>query len=648
MTILRELAIYLTLLLILLFAGTLALTVRDARNYQQAQLRTQAQDTATSLGVAIAATAPDNVAGIDSMIDAVFDRGYYQQIRFLDMEGNTLVHSEHAVDVKDVPAWFVRLVGIYSPKVSTEVNNGWIPMGTLSVTSHPGIAYRGLWSKTRSSTLLFGSGLLLAIMGLALLLGVVLRPLGRLEKQADAICQRKFEVQTRIPRTRDLKRVVEAMNRMAGKLETLFNEKVVLTEELRRSSVKDALTGVLHRRAFEDRVLSAFDQERGEAGGSLLVVKIGGLDVLNQTQGEKVTDALLVDISRQTGQTMMAWPQAFVGRRNGSEFSVFIPACGIEENRRISEQVFRTIASIHYFATHEGSDCLHLASVSHMGCCQPVKLFEQADQLLRSMQMDVGNSWKVEDITNHESLSYMQWSEEQWRTELKRVLFEQKIQLFAQQVFDSEQKPLFREVFARLQLKETLASAEAFLPMVERFDLHSEFDKAVIKTLIEHMAHTIEDKKYCVNLSPRSLLDEDFYLWLLNTLQLQPEMAHRLVLETPERTLLLVGERLEERVEQLVATGCRFSIDHFGIASQTLPSLHMLNLHYVKVDGSFVRDVASNQGNQLYIRTLSMLAGIRDIELFAQGIENREEWLQLQQIGIKGGQGYYLGRPAKL
>lgn len=648
MTILRELAIYLTLLLILLFAGSLALTVRDARNYQQIQLKSQAQNTATSLGVAIAATEPGNIAVIDSMIDAVFDRGYYRQIRFVDVQGKVLVNSEHPVDMQGVPSWFVRLINLHSPEVATEINSGWTPVGTLSVIAHPGTAYRSLWSKTRSSVLLFGSGLLLAVFGLALLLGVVLRPLGRLEKQADAICQRKFEVQTDIPRTRDLKRVVEAMNRMAGKLENLFNEKVVLTEELRRTSVKDALTGLLHRRAFEDRMVSLSSHDDGNAGGSLLTIKIGGLDALNRTQGEKVTDKLLVDISRQISQTLRALPQSFSGRRNGSEFSVFVPACGIEENERLTEQLFRVLASLNHFATHEGSDCLHIASITHLGRSQPSELFEHGDQLLRRLQMDVGNSWKAMDITSHENVSYRLWNEDQWLSELKTALFEQKIQLFAQPVFDREQTPVFREIFARLQLQETLASAEAFLPMVEHLDLHAEFDQSVIKALIEHMNQESEQHRYCVNLSPRSLLDDDFYLWLLNTLQAQPDTAARLVLETPERTLLLIGDRLTDKIDQLVATGCQFSIDHFGIASQTLPSLHMLNLHYVKVDGSFVRDIPENQGNQLYIRTLAMLAGARDIELYAQGIETREEWEQLQQLGVKGGQGYYLGRPAKL
>ena len=150
------------------------------------------------------------------MIDAVFDRGYYRLIRYTDSQGKVLVSSEHELALDDVPQWFLKLVDLKAPEVSTEVNRGWTPAGTLTVASHPGYAYRSLWSKTFHGVWLFGSGLLLAIIGLNILLNIILRPLKRLERQADAICHKRFEVQPVLPKTRDLRRVVEAMNRMAG------------------------------------------------------------------------------------------------------------------------------------------------------------------------------------------------------------------------------------------------------------------------------------------------------------------------------------------------------------------------------------------------------------------------------------------------
>ena len=648
MTIFRQLAIYFTLMLLLIFAGSLTLSVRDARNLQQTQLHTHAQDTATSLSVAIATTDPTNIAVVSSMIDAVFDRGYFQRIRFTNNAGEILVSREDKAEPEGVSDWFIGLVNVNVPEVTTEINNGLMSVGTLRLSSHPGHTYRSLWAITKALVILYLAGLLAVILGLAKLLNTILRPLKQTQKQADGISRRQFDIQESLPKTQDMHQLVEAMNRMTQELERQFTEHALLTEELRKQSVKDPLTGILNRQAFENRMRSALDQEQGEAGGSLLVIHVKQLDRLNLKQGHQTTDSLLVDISNLIGKNISQWPQAFLGRRYGSEFNVFIPACGIEENERIAEKIFRELSFINYFSSQEGSNLLHLASVTHMGRCQPEELFDHADQLLRNTQLQVGNNWKTKDVTQEQNRSYMHWSEKKWLDELTAVLAKNKVELFAQQAFDAEQKPVFKEVYTQLPLDGALASAAAFLPMVERFELHTELDQSALEVLLKHMEHTGADDIYCLNIAPHSLLDETFHLWLLNLLQNRTDIAKRLILETSERAVLLIGEKLSDRVKALTDTGCRFSIDQFGVASQTLSSLHMLDLHYVKVDSSFVQDVVTNKGNQLYLRTLSLLADARNIKLYAQGIETPEQWQMLQQIGIRGGQGYYLDRPAKL
>lgn len=648
MTLLRELAVYLTLLLSLLFTGSFVMNMNNARNYLQDQLESHAQDTATSLGVAIAVTEADNIAAIDSIIDAVFDRGYYRVIRFTSPGGEVLVNSEHELMLDDVPGWFVKLVNLKAPTMSSEVNRGWMLAGNLYVASHPGYAYRSLWSKTLKGITLFGFGLLLAILGLNIFLKIVMRPLERLEEQANAICNRSFEQQTRLPKTRDLRRVVEAMNRMAGKLEKQFTEKLALTEELREQSVKDVLTGILNRGAFDDRVASILlDEESAESGGGLLIAQISGLDEFNKHHGRNAVDLLLVDIAHLICKTMEPWPQAFVGRRSGSEYCVFIPACDAEQGQRITEECFRAVASLPFFVSEEGMDRLHIALVAHVGRTDLKIMLQQADQLLRSIQHQSGNSWQVRPIDTTDSQPYYQWSESHWQESLTQMLESKEVELFYQTVYTMDREPLFVEVFARLKLLGELVSAKAFLPMVKRFDLHVDFDKVVIDLLLEHVRKDKSQTRYCVNLSTRSLLDGGFYSWLLDTLNANPALSSRMILEVPERTLLLAGDKLPGLVRRLLKTGCRFSVDHFGIASRSMTSLHELELDYIKVDGSFIRGICKNQGNRFYIRTLAMLANSRDITLLAQSVEQEEDWDQLRDLGVQGGQGFYLGRPER-
>ena len=646
MTLLRELAVYLTILLCLLFGSSLLVNINDARSYLQAQLESHAQDTATSLGVAIAATEPDNIAVIDSMIDAVFDRGYYQSIRFEGPEGNTLILSENELTLDGIPKWFVDIASLSAPEVSSEINNGWLKAGTLYVSSHPGVAYRSLWSKTQNAVWLFGGALLLAIIGLNVMLSIVLRPLGRLEKQADAICQKRFEIQETLPRTKDIRRVVEAMNRMVTKLEYLFNEKVVLTEDLRKQSVKDSLTGILNQRTFDDRMAAGLSDEKGVAGGALLVLQISGLEQYNREYGRKAADRLLSAVSKEVRESVQAWQEAIVGRRSGSEFAVFIPASDKKQAELVTEFCFTAVSAISHFATEAGSDKLHIGMAFHVGHIGSEELLSQADQVLRAAQHQGRNCWLVQEVDSNEGQPYRHWDDMHWQASLKQVLADRELELFAQPVYSPDGQVVFREVFARLRLLGELAAAEAFLPVVERFDLHSELDRVVFEVLLDKMKTSSD--RFCVNFSPRSLLNQEFRSWLLSHLKSSQAIASRIVLEIPERTLLVAGDKLAEIIRELQATGCKMSVDHFGIASRCLSCLQTLPLDYIKVDGSFVRGIAGNQGNQFYIRTLAMLAESQDISLLAQSVEEEADWLQLRELGVQGGQGYYLGRPERM
>ena len=651
MTLLRELALYLTLLLILLFVGSFVLTVNDARGYLQEQLRSHAQDTATSLGVAIAATDDDartRIATIDTMIDAVFDRGYYQQIRFVDLSGNVLVNSEHTLTLVGVPDWFVHWVALEAPLVTSEINQGWSPIGQLQVTSHPGDAYRNLWSKVKAEAWLFSLGLLLAVVGLHVLLRIVLKPLRRMERQADRICNRHFEVQTRLPKTRDLRRVVQAMNRMAKKLENTFSEQVSLTAELRRRSVQDPLTGLLNRKAFQRRMTAVLADTTGEAGGSLIMVQVKELSQLNREHGQQCVDELLLDISHWLEKTLLPWPKAISGRHNGSCFAVFVPACNISESRQITQLLFSALGAMAFFSSTAGANSLHIAAVTHQGRCIPELLLEQAHQQLRALSNGVANCHRVSDITGFSGSPFAQWSEIRWQRELEQAIQSGKITLYGQPVLDVDGDVAFVEILTRITLNNTEVATDAFLPMVERGNLCGQFDRAVFFALADYMDDRDDQRIYCLNISPYALADDQFYHWLLDALRLRQDLARRLILETPERTVLLMGTKVAQRIEQLTATGCQFSIDHFGISCQALTFLQMIKAHYLKMDGSFVRGIEHSYENQLYIRTLSVLADSKDIGILAQGIDNQEDWDALKPLGVVGGQGYFLGQPVRL
>lgn len=234
MTLLRQLILAILALLLLVFAGSVAISVANTRHYLDAQLQSHAQDAATSLGLSLSTSAAeDDRATMESMVDALFDSGYYRSIRIIDTGGAPLVERAQPVRFDDVPAWFVRLIPLNTPLGEAMLMSGWRQLGRVQVTSNPGYAYLELWRTTRGSVGLFALVAALAVALSVVGVNIILRPLRATEAQAAAIADREFPVQEHLPRTRELRRVVEAMNHMSRKVRQMLDEQIALGERLR-------------------------------------------------------------------------------------------------------------------------------------------------------------------------------------------------------------------------------------------------------------------------------------------------------------------------------------------------------------------------------------------------------------------------------
>ena len=126
MTLFKQLILFTLMLFLILFTGTLLLSFNNTRSFLLNQLESHAQDTATSLGLAISQRAvEEDRASLESMINAVFDRGYYQTIRYVNVEGKVVVERQLAVTFEDVPSWFIALAPLDPPEASANVMAGW-------------------------------------------------------------------------------------------------------------------------------------------------------------------------------------------------------------------------------------------------------------------------------------------------------------------------------------------------------------------------------------------------------------------------------------------------------------------------------------------------------------------------------------------
>lgn len=637
MTLLRQLIFAITALVMLLLAGNLVVSVYNARTYFYKQMQVHAQDTATSLGFSMSQAAQNkDVALMGSMVDVIFDRGYYQAVRYLNLEGEALVERNFNGDESDVPRWFVDAIEIPTPNGEAEVINGWFRLGKVQVVARTGLAYADLWRVFTEQLWLFAFTAVLAYGLAGLALHFLLRPLRKVERQADAICRREFSLQDELPYTPELRRVVQAMNRMVGKIQDMFGEQLDLTESLHRASHLDAVTGLSNRRDFDARLDAFIRSELGGGEGALLLLQLSQLEKFNGQFGREAGDQLLTRIADCLRPVTGMWPGAIISRRSGADFCVFVPSIDRLRTEQFCEQLNDTLQVIEW---PWGPLPLHIGVAHEPSVTLDSKLLAMADQALREAQHGNGFGWRLMHI---EAESARPAGE--WRQLLQGVLEREELAFHYQPVYNASKKLLHREVFVRMEIDGKLQSAGVFLPQLERFQLMDRLDR----TVLENIARLPLQKSvsYCVNISPGSVAQAQFRDWLAGFFAKNPAFAKRLILEVSESVVASAEPALRQLTMMANSVGARVSLDHFGTVGRAFNYLQSLPLYSLKVDRSFISNMSSRQDNQFFVKSLAQIAHSCDMILLAEGVETAAEWQQVADLGLDGGQGYYLGRPA--
>ncbi len=651
MTLLRQLIIVMLLVFVVLFSSSLLVSVLNAQRYIEEQLAGHAQDSATSLSMSIQSGSDMDPIIIERMIAVAFDRGgLYQRIAFTSNElGNVIKEvevSEGGIPVVDgVPGWFLNLVQIESPSATEIVSNGWYEVGDLTVTSSPEGAYRDLWRITSEQLKTFLIVLVLACILMAFILRLVLRPLGEVEQQAVAISERDFRVLERIPRTRELRSVVLAMNRMVEKLKKIFAEQVELAERFRAQSLRDPVTGLGNRREFDSRLKAHMASEQGSGVGAVLFLTIGDFGKYNEEQGHVAGDLLLEQVAQVMVTQLQEVTNVAISRNAGANFNAFLPNLTGDKAAEMIEQCYQALIDLHVFQEVMPHNVVHIGASYSEEKRDMKALLSECDMALREAQGRGVNCWimyqRADDSTQRDK-PVRQAGE--WQSILTRVLSTRSLIFHYQPIFSlPDRKVCHFEVLARIELDGEVVSAGGFLPMAERFNLLPMFDRLIIELALERLAEHPE-VHLCVNISPHSLESPEFVDWVREYARSHKDVR-RLILEVPEYSVQTRGEQVRRLVQLSRELGAQMSIDHFGVGAATFSYLQSLRVQSVKVDRSFIRDIHNSPDNQFFVQSMAQIAHGQDIALYAEGVESDEEWKQLEELGLDGGVGFGLQRP---
>ncbi|KHN49973.1 cyclic di-GMP receptor LapD [Pectobacterium fontis] len=644
MSLYKQLLIAICLFVLIIFSGSFFVSLENSRGQYNNQLHSHAQDAATALGLSLTPNI-DDPAMVELMVSSIFDSGYFSSIRVRDLKtGNVTLERTASPDVPDVPLWFVRLVNLQPGAGEAIVMRGWEQAAKVEVVSHPMFAVTRLWrSSTASFLWLLGCGTLGVFIG-ALFLRRQLRPLDYIVDQSLAITRREFLSQPDLPNTPEFRRVAQAMNLMVSKLKTLFEEEAERSERLRQEAYQDPQTGLNNRRAFDMQFSDKLADEE-TAPGFLIMIRVQDLAGMNQRLGGQRTDALLASVGHilRNAQKQHTNAESLLARIRGGEFALFCPGLVDKEAHALIDELTRSIETLHLTGETDVSPVAQFGMVPFRPGDTAQSLFVQGDQALTRAESNTDTTapYEIPPV----SAEQIETDRHRWFNLLDPILEQERLQLFLQPVVacDDPNQVLHHKVLARIQDEQgNSIAAGRFLPWIQRFGWDTRLDQTMLREVLDYLRQ--HDGNLALSLSGSTVLDLRLLADLLAPLKHQPDVARRLILELDENQLPDIAQ-LEALIRLLNEHGCALGLQHFGGRFNMIGNLSQWGLAYLKVDGSYIRNIDQEDDKHMFIEALYRATNSIALPLIAERVETAGELHVLQEMGLQGAMGRLLGEP---
>ena len=421
--------------------------------------------------------------------------------------------------------------------------------------------------------------------------------------------------------------------------------------QLLHLATHDPLTGLLNRREFGailERQLSRV--RRYGNHGALLWMDLDGFKEINDGLGHKAGDELLSSLSHRMRATVR--DSDVLARLGGDEFAVLYPTVDEDQALLAAGRLLEAIRQ--HTAVIEGQS---LRSTSSMGVVLFPDHGTSAGELLMKADMAM---YRAKAAGRNRIVMYSPDDEKvenpesriDWLRVIREALENDNFVLYAQPILDLRTNRTIRyEILLRLRDKAgKIIPPGAFLDVAEQFGLSGDIDRWVLRKVMAVLgdASLGEELSFAVNLSPRSLTDPELLAMVSEKEALTVIGPVRLVLEITETAAIYNIHVAKDFLRTLRSQGYEFALDDFGMGFSSFYQLKNLDVDYLKIDGSFVRNLSKDPVDKHLVTAMVHLAGSLGKQTIAEFVEDEETLDILRTIGVDCAQGFHIGRPRPL
>jgi len=435
-----------------------------------------------------------------------------------------------------------------------------------------------------------------------------------------------------------------------------ITEQVKSQEVIHHLANYDALTNLPNRRLLIDRLKHALSSStRSGQRGALLFIDLDNFKSLNDTLGHKIGDLLLQEVAQRL--TACIREGDTVSRIGSDEFIIVlenlsskaIESAGQAEH--VARKVQHKLNMPFQLDTHAYQNTISIGiSLFNDHDKDTEELLKQVDIAINQAKRSGNNSICFYDPKMQESLTAYVTLER----ELHQAITSKQFVLYYQIQVDSTGNPLGAEVLIRWKHPERgIVSPYDFIPLAEETGLIVPIGKWVLDTACAQLKawqkspHT-KHLTLSVNVTAQQFLQHNFAAQVESAIKKNGINPMLLKLELTESMLVNELDKTIATMHALQNIGIKFSLDDFGTGYSSLQYLKRLPIYQLKIDQSFVHDIANNVSDQAIVRTIIAMAQTLNLNVIAEGVETEEQRQLLLDNGCNCYQGYLFGKPVPI
>ncbi|QKE62770.1 EAL domain-containing protein [Aquipseudomonas campi] len=415
----------------------------------------------------------------------------------------------------------------------------------------------------------------------------------------------------------------------------------------------DALTGLVNRREFEYRLAQLLERLQHEhRRHALMFLDLDQFKLVNDTSGHAAGDELLRQVCSELQQHLREGDT--LARLGGDEFGILLENCPAEASERIAEALRKAVQDLRFIWNGRPfaiSVSIGLVQISE-GPSSLESLLRTADMACYSAKEKGRN--RVHAYQPDDSELSLRVGEMSWVQRIHTALQEDRFCLYAQKIIAlrDEVESVHVEILLRLQDENgQIIGPGSFIPAAERYGLMHLIDRWVLRNTLQALAEqlasgALQDSATCaVNLSGASIGDSAFLDFIREQFASQPVPPQMICFEITETTAITNLAEATRFIGELQGLGCRFSLDDFCAGMSSFMYLKHLPVDYLKIDGSFVRDMLEDPIDRAMVEVINHIGHVMGKLTIAEFVESEEILQALREIGVDYAQGYVIARP---